>query len=318
MPPFCRALMSQMGGVVGANSLVTKDVPPYAIVGGVPARVIRYRFSDEQIKELLALRWWELPMYEINSLPFDDIDECIRKIKEIRKAKQETEVLFVVTSVIDSAIDEALNYSRTRSIYTAKERNEQTIKTIKSIRKTVSNATVWLVEGGKKNYEGIVDYGCDRYIYVGDEKRVRKAVDSKYKGIGEVRILRSVLGDPEIKKYRFILKLSGRYYLEDDFRIDDFDYERFNFKNYETGNPNRYAGESSYRKGSHSTRLYGVPKDMVDVWDKALRKSVREMRLLHHGIENVMAKHIKGDVIFYRNDLHVAGNIGVNGEVIHE
>ncbi|MBQ7249882.1 MAG: CatB-related O-acetyltransferase [Bacilli bacterium] len=47
------------GAVIGANALVTKDVPPYAIVGGVPAKIIRYRFSPEEIQFLLSVRWWE-------------------------------------------------------------------------------------------------------------------------------------------------------------------------------------------------------------------------------------------------------------------
>ncbi len=49
------------GAVVGAGAIVTKDVPPYAIVGGVPAKVIRYRFSPEVIEKLLELQWWNLP-----------------------------------------------------------------------------------------------------------------------------------------------------------------------------------------------------------------------------------------------------------------
>lgn len=49
------------GSVVGAGSIVTKDVPPFAIIAGVPAKIIRYRFSDEIIKELENLKWWNMP-----------------------------------------------------------------------------------------------------------------------------------------------------------------------------------------------------------------------------------------------------------------
>lgn len=65
------------GAVIGANAVVTRDVPPYAIVGGVPAKIIRYRFEPEIIEKLLTLQWWNFPDEKIAELPFDDVKKCI-------------------------------------------------------------------------------------------------------------------------------------------------------------------------------------------------------------------------------------------------
>lgn len=53
------------GAVIGANSFVNKDVPPYAIVAGSPAKIIKYRFSENIVNELVNIKWWNLPKSKI-------------------------------------------------------------------------------------------------------------------------------------------------------------------------------------------------------------------------------------------------------------
>lgn len=58
------------GALIGAGTIVTKDVPPYAIVVGNPGKIIEYRFSQRSINNLLASRWWEKPIEELNMEEF--------------------------------------------------------------------------------------------------------------------------------------------------------------------------------------------------------------------------------------------------------
>lgn len=54
------------GAIIASGSVVTKDVPPYAIVGGNPAKIIRYRFDEKTIESLLDIKWWNWPIERIN------------------------------------------------------------------------------------------------------------------------------------------------------------------------------------------------------------------------------------------------------------
>jgi len=65
------------GAIVGAGAVVTKDVPPYAVVGGVPARILKYRFEPAEIEYLLQSQWWnhDIEWLSTNSDKLNDIKE---------------------------------------------------------------------------------------------------------------------------------------------------------------------------------------------------------------------------------------------------
>lgn len=81
------------GAVIGAGAVVTKDVPDYAIVGGIPARLIKYRFEPSIIERLLNLKWWELDDELLRQHVLHDIHQSLKYLEslppEVRIMKQE-------------------------------------------------------------------------------------------------------------------------------------------------------------------------------------------------------------------------------------
>lgn len=69
------------GAIIGAGSVVSKDIPPYAIAVGVPIRILKYRFNEEQVTKLLKISWWEFSNEELKNVEnyFFEIEKFIEK-----------------------------------------------------------------------------------------------------------------------------------------------------------------------------------------------------------------------------------------------
>ena len=98
------------GAVIAMESLVTKDVPPYAIVGGNPAKIMKYRFNQKQIKELLEIAWWDWDDATVKKfLPLllsNNINLFIEKAKQHNQKRKVTELEVNEEAIILDAVTE--------------------------------------------------------------------------------------------------------------------------------------------------------------------------------------------------------------------
>ncbi|WP_029408094.1 CatB-related O-acetyltransferase [Thiomicrorhabdus sp. Milos-T2] len=75
------------GAVIGINSVVTKDVLPYEIVAGNPARHIRFRFEPDEIESLLQSEWWKIPIKTLRSFDYDNVPKFIDQVRNYNGSK---------------------------------------------------------------------------------------------------------------------------------------------------------------------------------------------------------------------------------------
>lgn len=77
------------GAIVGAESVVTKDVAPFSVVAGNPARLIRMRYSDDVIQQLLKIRWWDYSIEELDGIDFSDISAVLNFVPKADRAQHQ-------------------------------------------------------------------------------------------------------------------------------------------------------------------------------------------------------------------------------------
>lgn len=88
------------GAIIGAGSVVTKNIDPYAIVAGNPARVIKYRFEKDVVREFLEIKWWLYTLETLSELPFND---PLTFIKEFKEKKASNMLVLNIPAVITDA-----------------------------------------------------------------------------------------------------------------------------------------------------------------------------------------------------------------------
>ena len=126
--------------------------------------------------------------------------------------------LVIITSIINP-IKEPLSYTNVRTIYSSEERFEQVLKTINSVKEKIPNSLIVLLECSSniEQYEDILRNRVDKYFNYINNTTVLKHVNSKFKSMGENYQMLNFLINENLKDYESIIKISGRYYLNDNF-----------------------------------------------------------------------------------------------------
>ena len=82
-----RGVKMEAGAVIAARSVVTKDVPPYAFVIGVPTVIKNYRFDEKTIKRLLQSEWWQYALWDLKGVQVDDFEVFFERVKDLKIAE---------------------------------------------------------------------------------------------------------------------------------------------------------------------------------------------------------------------------------------
>jgi len=209
--------------------------------------------------------------------------------------------LILITSLLNP-VNKPLSYINTRTIYNIEERFQQTLITIQTVKKYIPDYYIVLIEASKniEKYEKELKEMVNEYYNFKDNKDITQQVESLYKGLGEIYMMLGYLSYNDINKFDSLIKISGRYYLN-----DTFDFKNFN------NNLNIFR---KFYNSAVSTRLYKINNSYFKKFIENLKKSI------------IYLKNGKSEEeIFYNlmeythiDNLGLSGNVAVSGDKIEE
>lgn len=209
---------------------------------------------------------------------------------------------FLVISVVACA-NAPDSYNLDRSKYSVSERLDQTLDTIRSIRAHAPAARILLVEGGAED-ESLykIESAVDEYFFLGNNRFVRVAVDSRHKTLGELALMILALIALRRSQSDFVVKISGRYCINKNFMLKDWNPSRFNFK---------------LSDRNVSSRLYGFPRSkriqllLSLIWN--FIGAARGKRM-----EQILHKSLFTHPRSYISTLGLEGKMGPTGKSVEE
>jgi len=210
-------------------------------------------------------------------------------------------ILILITSLLNP-INKPLSYTNIRTIYNIEERFQQTLKTIQSVKSKIPNYYIVLIEASKniEKYENKFKELVNEYYNFKDDKNITQKVESPYKGLGEIYMMLGYLYNNNINKFDSLIKISGRYYLDNTFEFKIFDNNHNVFR--------------SFYDTVVSTRLYKITNVYFIKFIENLKNSI-----IH------LEKGKSEEEIFYllmnyihTNHLGLSGNVAISGDKIEE
>lgn len=218
-------------------------------------------------------------------------------------------VCFIITSYIYCS-SEPFENNINRSCYSVEERLEQTYMTIKSIRQYCPGAEIMLVDNGCKDPAAFLRDKVEKYLFIGKYNVARWAASYTNKGLGEAVAILYAL--PHVKCYDFIIKLSGRYLLNEKFDLSAWDKSAINFKHNTLILGTDFTERKNYQYGSHCTVLYGFPRKLF--WKAYWRYILSLPILLTPRSVELVFPFMFRKPIYYLSEIGATGKLSVTGQ----